>query len=123
MFEFNEAARRNVQKQVDGLSARIRNQTKVRDELLSRMEDPEALYFCGYFMNPDFVKLGDYVETKYGDSGQVIRIDRENEKVTLESEDDGREVEIGSDRISGLSYSGLNLEPEPLLNEDGYGWD
>lgn len=120
MFEFNEKARTQVQGQIDGLSARIRNQVKIRDELQSRMDDPDALYFCGYFMKPDFVKVGDHVDTKYGDAGQVVRIDRETEKVTIQ-EEDGREVEIGSDRISSLVYGGLEWEPEPAM-DDEYGW-
>lgn len=120
MFEFNEKARTQVQAQVDALSALIRNKVKIRDELQSRMDDPEALYFCGYFMTPDFVKIGDYVDTKYGDDGQVIRIDREAEKVTIKDED-GQEIEIGSDRISSLVYGGLEWESEPAV-DDEYGW-
>lgn len=121
MFLYNDRAKSEMAKRVDAMFARVTNQTKVWDELHSRMTDPDALYFCGFEMAPDFVKMGDQVVTKYGDEGRVTDVFHQDEKIEIKTEN-GQTVNIGSDRISSLSYGNLDLVDEPSLDDETFGW-
>ena len=103
MLDFNEREKKLVNDRLANMTAHIINQTHVRNELESRTEDPHALYFHGYEMKPDFLKLGDGVFTKYGDHGEVVSIDAESYRFTLKNEN-GDLVTEGVDRISSLQY-------------------
>lgn len=121
MFDFNEREKARVAERIAAMTIRINNQIRTRDAFAARSKDPQALYFCGYEMAPDFLKTGDVVFTKYGVEGVVAAIDRENEQFVLR-EENGNTVREGTDRISGLSYGDVQYEKEPLSHDD-YGWE
>lgn len=124
MFVYDDKAKAKMAKRAEAMFARITNQTRIWDELQSRMTDPDALYFCGFEMGPDFVKVGDEVFTKYGDDGEVISISRQDEQIEIKAED-GEVITIRSDRISGLSYGGLDLVEVSGLGYkyEDFGWE
>lgn len=112
MFEYNDREKAKVAERIAAMTVRINNQIRSRNALEARSKDPEALFFCGYEMSPDFLKLGDIVFTKYGADGVVVAIDRDEERFVLRQED-GELVRESTDRIANLTYGDVQYEPEP----------
>lgn len=108
LFVLDDFMVHKVKARIANMSSKIHNETLIRDELERRMQDPDTLFFCGFEMLPDFVRVGDFVSTKYGDHGQVIDIDMEHEMLLVDCQ--GQKMEFRSDRISDLRYGGLALK-------------
>lgn len=99
---------RNVEQQIDIIDKHIAETvSRLKEEkkrLIKAQTSDEAL--IGYFYEkvyPAAVFVGDEVGTKYGESGEVINIDKEKGKLTFKTEE-GEEKTYGVDRLSWVDY-------------------
>lgn len=114
LFVFNEHHQSKMKERLEAMSIQISNQIKIRDELQSRMTDKEALFFRGFEMAPDFLKVGDEVGTKYGDEGRIVEVWPDSDVVTILS-DSGEEQKIGTSRIAVVAYGNIELQKVPFV--------